>query len=708
MIIAKAPEQFIAAFNPIPVSIQCNTNDETKENYVVNTNIVYDYNRIVSITASSENTAIIELLLDNIYVVGDNLFIDDTSTTNLIYTGYYTVLEVIDDFHIKIDLTLSVPYTESNKAYTYRYIKYTMEPNPSNFVELDIHNTIKDFVGTSIIDNGSTVSQAYIYGRESFKYGLIFGEEYNFVYNFYDNGNIGGNVVFLNNVYTNVNQVPFQIGDSIVITQDPQEWDYTDNFFSSGYLGFTNGTSTDGHNFQPGDTVFVTGQSTYPSSNGAFKVVSAPDIYTLVVDKTFPGSTVAEGGKIYGNPTPQYDGVAKITNIYYDAGIPAMVIVTDKIHNETTQPIGGTIRLTNNKKIGTLNALKSGITYNEGATPVVPIFNFASLCRFDNTHFARFNVLNYSNLLKDKFISSNNSKLWSTILRQDEAGKPIYWNNITKDSPGFILLRQNPYSPVIETFRYTYYDKQKNVLGQFYDSYIQIGESNNYYATISLEYILYLGGYNDIGAGDLYNSYNDIYYFDIEGYNITSSTPVSTKIRFAIDQECSGLPTYHLTWLDSFGSYITYPFKYNATQSTDVKRNNYYRGENEWNYIESGGLVGGYYTTTNTHRGENTYNVQARTKLQLTSGWLNDNENIVFEDLMKSADVYISTKEVNMEKDENLYLKMYSAQLESNNIEYKTNYAGDFIFNYSPIVRFAFNDYRYNNWNTTVTPPLEV
>lgn len=721
MIISVQPARFSPAFNPMPVGIYIEPNNAV-ENYVVNTNIVYQANSIYQIIADSETTALIEFNDPLGYVVGDDIFLYDRTTTNSEYTGYYTVLEIIDDFTIKVNLTISIPFPITtgftDTSYTYLYIKYPMEPNPQSFVNLDIHNTIKDFVGTSFL---SDIGSYDIGGVEAFQYGLIFGEEYNFVYNFYDNGTVGGNLALLNNVYTNVNQVPFKVGDTINIQQDKQEWAYDDNYFNvlpDGSLGFV--STTDFHNFQVGDPIFVTGQSTYPQSNGYAIVIDVPDNQHLTVNKTFPGSTPAEPGFIYGSPTPQYDGIATITDIYYDAGLSVMVIVTDKIHNESTQPIWGTARLTNNRKFGNLAVETAGITFVEGGKPA---YNYAHICRFDRLHYSINSTGSYdTGLLQSHYILGSTNSNWSTILPQDNPGKPQVWNNISKDSPGFILFRQNVFntpSPIDAAFvMYTCYDKSNTLIGQFYldlDGLVKAFGANNYYAPISLDRIISFGEYYDLGGFDLISQYLNIYSFTMRVYcdvsssgYPTSGNEISTIIRFVIDQECSGLPTYHLTWLDSFGSYITYPFKYNAVQSTDVKRNNYYKNEFEWTNVASPGrppfppqYVSGY-NSLDSYRGENTYNVQARTKIQLTSGWLKDNENIIFEDLMKSADLYISTYDINMSKETTIpgALFTYAAQLEPNNIEYKSNYAGDFIFNYSPIVRFAFNDYRYNNWNS--------
>lgn len=718
MIISAQPARFSPAFNPMPVGVYIEPNNAL-ENYVVNTNIVYNANLIFQITADSETTALIKFVFPSGYVVGDDIFLYDRTTTNSEYTGYYTVLEIIDDTTIKVNLTISIPFpivtSFTDASYMYSYIKYPMEPNPQSFVNLDIHNTIKDFVGTSFLsDNGSYA----IGGVEAFQYGLIFGEEYNFVYNFYDNGNIGGNLALFNNVYTNVNQIPFQIGDTINIQQDKQEWAYDDNYFDFGALGFV--STTDFHNFQVGDPIFVTGQSTYPESNGYAIVTAAPDNQHLTVNKTFLGSTPPEPGFIYGSPTPQYDGIATIIDIYYDAGLSVMVIVTDKIFDEATQPIGGAARLTNNRKFGNLAVTYAGITFVDDG---LPLYNYAHICRFDRLHYSINGTGPYdTELLERHYILGSTDSNWSTILPQDNPGKPQVWNNISKDSPGFILFRQNVFNaptPIDAAFvMYTCYDKSNTLIGQFFLDRIELVNTinaNNYYAPISLDRIIYIGNYIDLGGFDLISQYLNIYSFTMQVYSDASSngypTPgdeISTIIRFSIDQDCSGLPTYHLTWLDSFGSYITYPFKYNAVQSTDVKRNNYYKNEFEW----TNGVnirpslppeyVSGY-NSLDSYRGENTYNVQARTKIQLTSGWLKDNENIIFEDLMKSADLYISTYDINMSKETTIpgTLFTYAAQLEPNNIEYKSNYAGDFIFNYSPTVRFAFNDYRYNNWDSS-------
>lgn len=724
MNISAQPNQYSAAFNSMPVGLFIPPANDI-ENYVAKINIVYNAVSIDSITATSENTCDVEFTGPYYFFTGDTIFIYDRTTTDGFYTGFYTILKLNDDNTVSIDMSISIPFPYYNDltdiSYAYSYIPYQMEPN-QYFINLDIHNTIKDFVGTGLVGN----TNIEISGQETFEYGLIFGEEYNFVYNFQDNGFTADGLGFITTQYTDVDQIPFQIGDQVNIVQDPQEWKYDDNYFNAvpgGSLGFV---STNTHNFQVGDKVFITGQNTYPQSNGYANIVAVPDNMHIVVDKGFPGSTPAEPGYIYGYPTPQNDGNATIIDIYVSGGY--MWIVVDKPYTEATLPISGQMRLINNKKFGNL-AVETTIIFPEDFNP---IYSYAHLCRFDRQHYARiypgFGELTTD--LMDPFIVGDPGRLWSTILPQDQAYftslADVTWNKIDRNSPGLILFRQQHFSdtaPITAAFvLYTCYDANRNTIGQFYaDAYLQTTDSVNGYAYTSLFELLTIqqggGDVTNIGAFDLESEFNNIFYFDMRlysdasgNYYPTAGDEISVSIRFEIDTDCSGLPTYHLTWLDSFGSYITYPFKYNAVQSTDVKRNNYYRNEFDWNNIVSirppfpPQFISTQFST-GTYRGENTYNVSARTKLQLTSGWLKDKENIIFEDLMKSADVYVSMSDIDMSKDTTLMIESsnnlytYSAQLEPNNIEYKSNYAGDFIFNYTPTVRFAFNDYRYNNWS---------
>lgn len=717
MIITQSPPQHVASYNSIPVGLYIQPRNDI-ENYMAKINIVYNGNSIISVEAKSETTALIKYSDPISYNVGDSIYLYDRTNDNNHYSGYYTILEIISTNDAIIDLTIDIPFSLStgdiDTSYTYLYIRYEMEPNPENFINLDLHNTLKDYVGVGLISDGE--GSTFVSGVESFPFGLIFGEEYNFVYNFTDNASTPNGLGFITTQYTDVNEIPFQIGDVVNIVQDPQEWLYDDNYFNvfpEGSLGFT---STNGHNFQIGDKVFVTGQYTYPTSNGYADVIAVPDDKHIVVNKTFPGSTPAEPGKIYGYPTPQNNGVATITDIYVDSGY--MVIVVDKPYNEGTLPISGTMRLVNNKKFGNLSVNTSIIFPNDNR----PIYTFLRLCRFDRMHFSRNNIV-ISNDNMDPYLLGDSNRLWSTILPQDSIND-IIWNKIDRKSPGFILFRQQYFpvgSPILAKFvLYTAYDKQKNVLGQFYiSSNYSTTDSNantNGYALTSLyalSLLTFTGDVINVGSFDLVTDFLNIHYWSMQVYSDASDNnfptvgdEISTVIRFELDLECTGLPTYQLTWLDSYGSYITYPFKYNTVQSTDVKRNNFYRNEFDWNNIVAGGRPPSPPTYISqqvqyeTHRGENTYNVQARTKLQLTSGWLKDKENIIFEDLMKSADVYVSMEDIDMSKETKNNINTYPVILEPNNIEYKSNYSGDFIFNYSPEVRFAFNDYRFNSWNT--------
>jgi hypothetical protein len=86
-------------------------------------------------------------------------------------------------------------------------------------------------------------------------------------------------------------------------------------------------------------------------------------------------------------------------------------------------------------------------------------------------------------------------------------------------------------------------------------------------------------------------------------------------------------------WKDSLGSWISMPFKYISRDNIEVERKNYYKSEGKWDNNSFGYDSYG--------RGEKNYYTRSRKSLILNSGWLEQFEVDLIEDLFESGDVYI-------------------------------------------------------------------
>lgn len=684
-IITNTPK-YTGVQNSIPVLLDIDYDIDIISNYTLNTYVVYDPNVIQNIIPINDYSSyiIFENVITDIFKEGGNIFLfTDLPNGNNILNGTYNILKQVDNFTIIVNYPYQYNFLSTQYTAGFNYFKYKHEPDLNNKIRLDLQTTLKDYVGKGLLP-GSLQYDFYVDGNDYIQYGLIFGEEYNYTFNFDDNYNDNGYLGFVNSDYTSVNDVPFKIGDAVNITQIVQEWEYTDNQFISGSLGFI---STNIHNFTERDLVYVSGQITHPSYNGYATVIEVPDQYTIVVDKSFVSASPTEGGKIYGNPVPQYSGNTKIIDIKYVVGT-GVIITVDKQHNESTQPIKGKMNLISNKKFGNTVTITNFIDSN------TLDFKYAFLNRFDNRYLNSIyaNNLNHIDLFNNYVIDSKND---ITLYKASTILSDYQDNLIDIDTNGFITYRfDDDFDFDTVKAVYTFYN-DNNVIGQ---SYIQLNKEISNYILTGINVLIEFGILTDIAPFDLENDLHLINRFDIRIVTTTDDieTEKTIPLSFSIKKECNNLPNnYSLIWLDANGSYISYPFNYLPEKTTDVTRTNYYTQNLNTNNIGN--------VLPNDLRGSNEFYNKSTDKIKLTSDWLKDNENILFEDLIRSTDVYLQITD-----DKNKHKYITPVILEDKTINYKTNYNNEVLFNYTPTVSFANNDYRFNNYAIALNKYINI
>lgn len=580
------------SFMPLRLS-DTSVGDVNKYKYIVN--ILYNEATVNTITTANYEGNVfaqVEFTANHPFNRGDILFVTDSTDT---YTDYYTVMAIINSTTIIIDLEIGVPVTGTLTASN--VLKYKVSPNPDNELKLDLSNTIKDFVSQDLEDSND------IYAAPStlLDYNLKCGHEGTALFQFDDNLFNGGNVGFVDASLTSTTQVDFSIGDSIIIQQDLYTWDYDDNYFTAGNVGFTGSTS---HIFESGDTVTITGQITNPSYNGSTTIIST-DTNSIVVDKSFGSSSPAEPGTIYGVPVPEYNTTATITDIYYSAGT-GVVILTNIGFATSTPPIGGTIKHSDGRIVRDYDELNiTGLTaYNSYV-----------------------NQYDYSIDDFDKYVcqvrGSGQNNI-STIL----SGTTNRFR-IEPSTKSWLLAHTKELGAFEANARYFFYD--------YTDTLISWSRLNNteayedFYFPIGIEQLVASSNLDTISGSDLSAVTADVSYYDV--FVERQNAPFSNPIRFEINDDCSRYEIYHIMWKDARGSWISYPFKYVSQDTVDVNRQNYYQTEGTWTDNSFGFDSFG--------RGERTFFARSRKKVRVTSGWVEEFENDLLVDMMKSADVYV-------------------------------------------------------------------
>lgn len=768
------PSEHMGAYSAIPLRVS-DPDAGISDNYKYIVNIIWD--KVVFSGTSSANIngvvyTSLETTTPHSFSKGDTVFINDDDNGNT-FTDYYIITAVLDEYNIVLDSLFDTPYGPNLDSTVSRVIKYKLNPDLQGECKLDLSNTLKDFVSQNLDD---TISDLPFLGDTTrFNYDLSIGSESQYVLPFVDNRFVGGNVGFLTEVFTGVTDTPFQIGDEINVSQDIEEWSYTDNYFASGNVGFT-GTTT--HNFLSGQTIQVVGQITNPQYNGFTTTTSATTSTSIVTNIGFGNASPVEPGSIYGTSRPSYNGVSTIIDII--TASTGVILVTNKPFTTATSEIGG------------------GIRFADGR--ITSIFNEASVLdlRCYNAHINR---LDYSvDSFEPYYIdpvdctgSTFDNKI-STFLTHNNPSQKYRIEPSTKS----FLLTHTDTGSTSNGLGFDFYDSNNNLLGKvsqqsiFYedlyspvgleqlatniDSYIQLsgvssdpfsvysGSVDNYSVYMSSDCgdccecdilfdayykdmtselgILYtkqsgtLGGYNyfygtlsggtietqlwyvedalpedddgwyltergvtEISAATQFYAFdkaNDTFcpVFDGQEWSapfesiltgnvnqgftfiLDSVRPISEKIWFEINDDCSDYEVYHLMWKDRYGSWLSYPFIYWSKDFTEVERSTYYKTEGNWNDDTFGYDPYG--------RGETQYFGRSRDKVTINSGWIKDYENPLIKDLLESTSVYLQDTEG----------RLLACVIEEKSLEFKKNNQV-MIYNYTMSVRLSNNEVRF-------------
>jgi hypothetical protein len=645
--IKTEPNAYSSGYSAIPLRVLSDNVDSDNLKYLIN--ITYsesEYDSSVVVAFNDQVYTKVTTVTDHGYKVGDVLLFYNPVTDN--YTGKYTVMGVTATDEFIINLVVEYPI-DGTGSYFYKIIPYSMLPDEQYEAKLDLSNTIKDFVTQDLQDT----PEIYEAPNTLFEYGLTIGTEYQYTFEFEDNFFITGGTVGFNNTTgtaLDVANSPFKIGDRINIQQDLYEWIYDDNTFVLGNLAFTSATID--HAFEIGDLVNVSGQITEQSYNGATTVISIPNSKTIEVNKPFVASTPAEGGSIFGVAVPEYNTLATITDIYYDGSL-GYVIETDLPFVQSTPPIGGVIKFADarvsqfptEEKIDNLLAYNSKITRLEYG--------------FTGNDFDPY-------VVQTRTFSSNKI---SSILAKDKSNP----YRIEQSTKSWLLVHTDGLigdaAPTL-----IFYDAGYNILSQ-----VKLNNSaghTDFYFPVGIDDVINNSDQTLIVGSSLSTIKDDVVFYDVVLVNGLST--ISNYIPFKINTDCSRYELFHLCWKDSFGSWISYPFKYIEKNVTEFERKKYYQKDGRFNTDND---TFGYDTFG---RGDTTYFSRSRDKKILNSGWVSEFENVLIKDLLSSPSVMVQTPDGDL----------LGCTIDTNKQElFKKE--SDYLFNYTFEITVATNENRF-------------
>lgn len=615
-------------------------------------NVLYKSTTITAIAPTVFNGIVMTKLtiVDNLYLTGDKIFIENNA--NYIIVDRNAGLNTITIDTPPDNLTIT-----PGLSTCHRTISYQIDKDPSTELGvLNVGNTLKDFCTHKLVDSNNP------YGSQEvlFRYALNFGEQYEYVFDFEDNLFSTGSTGFFNSsLPTSITaSLPFSIGDQIVVQQNLYEWPYTDNVSAPGQLlAFTGSTANP---FPIESQVYVTGQQTVPNYNGYQTVNSASTGSLLITDSTFVQSTPAESGSIFGTPAPSYNDVATITDIYWDVTY-GLVVITDLPWAGSTPAISGTMKFADGRLIKAWDTI--------GNTRLVSTGKLDKLQE---------QSLNPEAWHVDNTVSG--SKLFSSVITLQDSS---YKQRIEAETKSWILVK-----PAIHT-NGTVNTGSLNVTYKFYnDSNTLLGTGSytnlkfNTWNSVAGYYGVYLpAGLNQLTASTTFTSSLAGYVNSVATYTMEATNGVATvsPIRFEINTDCgAGYDIYHILFKDSFGSWMSIPFKYKSFTSTETTSKTFYAKDGYLNATTN------QMQYTAGDRGNTNIYKRYTDKFKLTSGWITDSENALIKDMLTSPVVYCQDTENNIRAVQLLNTELELAK--SQNVS---------IFNYSIDIALSIDELRF-------------
>ena len=168
---------------------------------------------------------------------------------------------------------------------------------------------------------------------------------------------------------------------------------------------------------------------------------------------------------------------------------------------------------------------------------------------------------------------------------------------------------------------------------------------------------------------------------DVTSYSVTllddKGNPLTESLFFSIECECTWETPYRLCFLNSLGGYDFFNFNWNSKKSSSYEKSYFKRKAWNWNNSNQ-------YAYNSYNRGKVQYSTIATDRLQLTSGWITEEESTWLEELISSPDVYIIDNTTGV---------LTAVTVTDTQYDYKT-LEYDQLFNLTVNLEFAHNRYR--------------
>ncbi|MCP4761453.1 MAG: hypothetical protein GY870_06700 [archaeon] len=638
------PHTYMHAYNTIPLRL-ADTDATQVKGYQYLVNVVSD--NLYSSTSTAPYTIGNDVFYELEFGVAHDFLLGETALDLVGYLSY-TIIAIPSSTSVVINEI----YTGPSAFDVYRLINpYKILPDPNGYGKVDLGNTLKNYVTENFEDSNDIFAAPDTHD----KFKIITGNESSaesieFTDNFFSSGLVG---------FVVTDASDYEVGDTVTIQQDPLELTYNDAFsydisvvdssLSGQYVAYILDDAIATTLFGDANNKYninVNGQTTYPQWNGQTTIIepfSSTIILTNKQTNVADGTYSSEGGSLYVVATPEYNTTTSVKDKFYDIGLGKWVIVTAIPWLKSTPAISGTISLPTSKVRTTLN----GPEYD------LNIYN------------AYVNNKQWSLTAMDDYLIDNSTVAGgsATILSRTER------NRIEKSTKSWLLFH-NKTTGIADGVKFQFYNSTGSLLANVYLENVS-GNEDDFYSPVGIDQIL--AATNKTDTTPLSSVVDDVDYYTVRAIKNYGTTfdGIGEIITFELNDDCSRYDLLHLIWKDAKGSWLSYPFKYIHTDSTEVSRSEFYQQPFNWD------------NTGFNYKGNKSYFTRGRDKKILNSGWVTEYENELIRDLLLSAHTYLQDKDG----------EIYGCQIITNNITFGSNQKDD-LFQYTLEIKLSNDEIR--------------
>ena len=644
------PYEWMHGYNTIPLMVaDTGATQELGYQYLVNV-----YTDDIYSAPSSTGVAIGSEIYHQIdFGTPHNLKLGDTLHEILSYDlKIYTVLSLPSSTSIVIDEIYS-----GSKSFTLYnlVVPYKILPDPNGYGKVDLGNSLKNYVTENFEDSNDIYSGVDTHDKFYVRAGYeTLQNEIEFKDTYFVSGQVGL-------IIDTQDASKIQVGDTIRVNPEPIALTYNNSFsydisvidptLTGNYVAYILddaiaidlfGDATNKYNIN------VEGQVTYTDWNGQtviFGAYSSTIILTLKKTSVTAGTYTGEGGVLYCNPVPEYKTTATVKSVdQVGAVFPDYVVWTTIAWTKSTPVLTGKITLPVSNRI---------INFIDGLDYDLNVYN-----AYVTNHDWNLTAMN-DYLIRDTTLSGGPS----TILSRTER------NRIEQSTKSWLLFH-NLTTGIADGVKYQFYDSTGSLLADVYLENAS-GNEDDFYAPVGIDQLI--NATNKTDTTPLSSVVDDVDYYTVRAlkdYGVTFSG-IGETITFELNDDCSRYDLLHLIWKDAKGSWLSYPFKYIHTDSTEVSRSEFYQQPYNWDSNDF------------NYKGNKSYFTRGRDKKILNSGWVTEYENELIRDLLLSAHTYLQDKDGNI----------FGCQIITNNLAFGSNQKDD-LFQYTLEIKLSNDEIR--------------